>query len=286
MSVKTICSFVGNVLDVYEKTDLLDVRNDLRDKIIVPLLDLASYHASHWVVDGEEADLILDHLEEPSDDFIEKLSPDMALEYIKAQRTYGKMAVRFEYAMTHPVKPKEIEYPDSLSSFKQLFEDIEFAKKRLDVASALLDVSTATSHDDEINPYLEKLSEIIRKIYADTTAKFAAQPEEMTEVTVSDEAVEETPVEESTFDEGAMSVEEASSEEEVAPDEAPAEEAVPEDISTEEASSNEVSTEESEDDGFEMIDEEKTEEEAPSILEAIEPLSGEVPSDGSSIVIM
>ena len=165
-NVDKYCIFAGDVIDVYEETRDSKIRNDLYHEIIVPALQIIYDRASRWEIDGEEVDLILDNhpgsSKEP-DSFMKKITPEIAYEYLVAQRKHHEISSRFEYVVNHPVQPEE---EDTSSPVYALKKHIDEMKGKLDAASALLDISTRARIDDlEFDPIIEKLSFIIRDIY-------------------------------------------------------------------------------------------------------------------------
>lgn len=204
MNVDKYCVFASDVIDVYEATRDSKLRNDLYYGVIIPVLQVIYDRASRWEIDGEEVDLILDNhsgsFSEP-DSFMEKISPEVAYEYLAAHRKHYEISSRFEYVVNHPVAPA-IE-DTTVSSIEALKRHIDMMKDKLDAASELLDISFRTRIDDlEFDPIVEKLSSIIRETYKnivpdddlkDAPAEVVEEKAEETTEKTPEETPEEAP---------------------------------------------------------------------------------------------
>ena len=202
MVLVEMCNFLNQVLNTMKPEVSIEIWNDVRNEVITPTFDLVSYEAAHREIDGEVVDLLLDNIPEygEADVFAEKITPELALDYVLGQRAYIAVSEHMEEVQNnrHPAEDDG-----------SMMTKINIMKSKLDVASALLDISVRT-HVDALKPILDKMSAVIRKIYENvvstpsvTDEPVAEEPEEEEVVAIANEVEEsdEAEVSEETEDE-------------------------------------------------------------------------------------
>jgi len=269
MVLVEMCKFLNQVLNTMKPDVSIEIWNDVRNEVITPTFDLVAYEAAHREIDGEVVDLLLDNIPKygEADVFAEKITPELALDYVLGQRAYVAVSEHMEKVQNnrHPAEDDG-----------SMMTKINIMKSKLDVASALLDISVRT-HVDVLKPILDKMSAIIRKIYENvvSTPSVANEP-------VVEEPEEEEVVATPTVDEAddATKTEEVDDAEEAEDDVEDVDEADETDDANEVEESDEAEVSEETEDELDKLE---LAEEAVEEPKAVEEFADENNEDGDSV---